>query len=133
MSDKHVFLLYKCFKDGYLSRQEFDVLMKDVRKDQADRIFNFSTSERIGGDGKRISASEFRKMLNVTKRWIEKWMPLFNLHTTILHLAWKVNRKLIWIFLRTMTFDYDSSLDLINLKQSSDYMWPYFNFNRSYT
>ena len=60
------------FKDGYLSREEFDVLMKDVRKDQADRIFNFSTSERIGGDGKRISASEFRKMLNVTKRWIEK-------------------------------------------------------------
>ena len=60
------------FQDGYLSREEFDDLMKGVRKDQADRIFNFSTTKRIGGDGKRISASQFRKMLNVTKNWIEK-------------------------------------------------------------
>ena len=46
--------------------------MKDVKKDQADRIFHFSTSERIGGDGKKISKAQFQKMLDVTRRMVEK-------------------------------------------------------------
>jgi len=50
-------------KDGYLSREEFDNMMKDVEKEQADRIFRLAGSERIGGDGRRISLEEFRKML----------------------------------------------------------------------
>ena len=38
-------------------------MMKDVEKEQADRIFRLAGSERIGGDGRRISLEEFRKML----------------------------------------------------------------------
>jgi len=54
-------------KDGYLSREEFDIMMKDVDKEQADRIFRSSGSERIGGDGRRISLDEFRRMLDKDK------------------------------------------------------------------
>ena len=46
-----------------MSRDEFDIMMKDVEKEQADRIFRLAGSERIGGDGRRISLEEFRKML----------------------------------------------------------------------
>ena len=42
-------------------------MMKDVDKEQADRIFRSSGSERIGGDGRRISLDEFRKMLDQNK------------------------------------------------------------------
>ena len=38
-------------------------MMKDVDKEQADRIFRSSGSDRVGGDGRRISLDEFRKML----------------------------------------------------------------------
>ena len=37
--------------------------MKDVDKEQADRIFRSAGSDKIGGDGRRISLEEFRKML----------------------------------------------------------------------
>lgn len=50
-------------KDGYLSREEFDIMMKDIDKEQADRIFRSAGSDKIGGDGRRISLDEFRKML----------------------------------------------------------------------
>ena len=42
-------------------------MMKDVDKDEADRIFRSSGSERIGGDGRRISLDEFRRMLDKDK------------------------------------------------------------------
>ena len=38
-------------------------MMKDVDKDQAERIFRSAASVRIGGDGQRISLEEFRRML----------------------------------------------------------------------
>ena len=38
-------------------------MMKDVEKEQADRIFRSATSARVGGDGSRISLQEFRRML----------------------------------------------------------------------
>lgn len=38
-------------------------MLKDVDKEQADRIFRSAGSDRIGGDGRRISLDEFRKML----------------------------------------------------------------------
>ena len=50
-----------------MSREEFDVMMKDVDKDQADRIFRSFGSERVGGDGRRISLDEFRRMLDRDK------------------------------------------------------------------
>ena len=48
------------------------MMMKDVPKAQANRIFHFSTSDRIGGDGRRISIAQFRKMLDLTRRMIEQ-------------------------------------------------------------
>ena len=38
-------------------------MMKDVNKDQADRIFRSACSEKGGGDGRRISLQEFRRLL----------------------------------------------------------------------
>jgi len=46
--------------DGYLTRDEFDVMMKNVSTEQADRIFK---SCDTSGDN-RISLEEFRTMLN---------------------------------------------------------------------
>ena len=42
-------------------------MMKDVDKEQADRIFRSSGSERVGGDGRRISLDEFRRLLDQNK------------------------------------------------------------------
>jgi len=47
-------------KDGYLSRDEFDLMMKNVSKEQADRIFG---SIDTAGDNK-ISLEEFRTMMS---------------------------------------------------------------------
>jgi len=47
-------------QDGYLSREEFDQMMKNVGKEQADRIFR---SCDTSGDNK-ISLEEFRSMLS---------------------------------------------------------------------
>jgi len=47
-------------QDGYLSREEFDQMMKNVGKEQADRIFR---SCDTSGDNK-ISLEEFRTMLS---------------------------------------------------------------------
>jgi len=66
-----VFEKFDLNKDGYLSRDEFCELMKDVPRDQANRIFNFSASTRFGGDGRRISIEQFRALLNSTRRLIE--------------------------------------------------------------
>jgi Ca2+-binding EF-hand superfamily protein len=46
--------------DGYLIRDEFDVMMKNVSREQADRIFK--SCDTSGDD--RISLDEFRTMLN---------------------------------------------------------------------
>jgi len=48
--------------DGFLSREEFDMMMKNVSKEQADRIFR---SCDTSGDNK-ISLEEFRAMLAKT-------------------------------------------------------------------
>merc|ERR1712029_597211 len=50
--------------DGYLSREEFDQMMKNVSKEQADRIFR---SCDTSGDNK-ISLEEFRAMLAKTDK-----------------------------------------------------------------
>ena len=42
-------------------------MMKDVDKEQADRIFRSFGSERVGGDGRRISLDEFRRLLDQNK------------------------------------------------------------------
>jgi len=47
-------------KDGYLSREEFDQMMKNVAKDQADRIFD--SCDTVGDN--QISMEEFRKMVS---------------------------------------------------------------------
>ena len=47
-------------KDGYLDRQEFNIMMANVPKEQAERIFR--TCNTSGED--RISLPEFRAMLN---------------------------------------------------------------------
>lgn len=47
-------------RDGFLSREEFDQMMKNVSKEQADRIFR---SCDTSGDNK-ISLQEFREMLD---------------------------------------------------------------------
>jgi len=46
--------------DGYLSRDEFDVMMKNISKEQADRIFRSLDTK---GDN-RVSLEEFRAMLD---------------------------------------------------------------------
>jgi len=46
--------------DGYLSRDEFDVMMKNIGKEQADRIFRSLDTK---GDN-RVSLDEFRAMLD---------------------------------------------------------------------
>ena len=44
-------------------------MMKDVDKEQADRIFRSAGSDRIGGDGRRISLEEFRRMLEMDPKY----------------------------------------------------------------
>ena len=46
--------------DGYLSREEFDKMLKNASKEQADRIFRAADK---AGDNK-ISLDEFRAMLS---------------------------------------------------------------------
>ncbi|TRY70065.1 hypothetical protein TCAL_15024 [Tigriopus californicus] len=46
-------------RDGFLSRAEFDEMMKDVEKEQADRIFRACDQ---AGDG-RVSLEEFRNVI----------------------------------------------------------------------
>ena len=44
-------------------------MMKDVDKKQADRIFRLAGKDPIGGDGRRISLEEFRRMLELDPKY----------------------------------------------------------------
>ena len=57
---EYAFRHFDTNKDGYLDRDEFNVMMMNVPKDQADRIFRSCCTS--GED--RISLPEFRAMLN---------------------------------------------------------------------
>ena len=57
---EYAFRHFDTNKDGYLDRQEFDVMMTNVPKDQADRIFRSCSTTGQN----RISLPEFRAILD---------------------------------------------------------------------
>ncbi|XP_040579942.1 uncharacterized protein [Lepeophtheirus salmonis] len=60
---EYAFRKFDLNKDGFLSREEFELMMKNVEKSEVNRIFKSCDAKKDG----RISLQEFRNMLDRNK------------------------------------------------------------------